>query len=126
MALALLAFASVLWFATNREEKIVVWGELPPTDLAEIKRVVRAKLRHDMFPDFSWSSIKALPTATLHHLKIKIRRVDARDLDGRGSNLVYVWIGKPVSDEGSLAGASYVELFKSTNGWSVYTHAPIE
>ncbi len=57
----LLVFAAVVWFNTGSEPAIIVKGNLSAKDVAEIKRIARHKLRHDIFPEFSWKNVKTLP-----------------------------------------------------------------
>lgn len=109
VALVLLVAGGVIWFVARREEQIEVRGNLSAKDLAEIKSAVKSELRQEILPDFSWSSIKSMPTATSRYFQNRIRVVAVLD----NTNSVIVGFGNPQRLSDSF------ELMRGTNGWSV-------
>jgi hypothetical protein len=113
VALVLLVMGGVLWFVTHREEEVVVRGNLSATDVAEIKRAVRSEMRREVFPNFSWSSVKGLPAAAWKYSQNTIRVVTVQESMGE----VIVFVGKK---RGTLDG---FEVIKEADGWHVYPSA---
>jgi hypothetical protein len=115
IALALLLFAAIFYFSFHRDKQIIVVGNLSAQDLAEIKTVVRAEMRHRILPDFSWSSIKSLPASTMDFFQNRIQTIIVT-ADSKAS----VWF-TPQHDEGFNAlNLEAYELEKGTNGWRLH------
>ncbi|EEF58821.1 hypothetical protein Cflav_PD1994 [Pedosphaera parvula Ellin514] len=109
VALVLLVAGGTIWIGKHRAEKIEVRGSLSAEDLAGIKNAVRSELRREIFPDSSWSSVKASPTATLRWFQSQINVVSVLG----NANTVQVGFGK------SKEALDSFELIKGTNGWRI-------
>lgn len=112
-ALVVLVLGGVLWFATHREEKIVVIGNFPAIDVVEIKRAVHLEMRREVFPSFSWSNVKALPAAAWKYSQNTIRLVTVQE----SSDEIIVFVGKKL---GTLDG---YQVIRETDGWHAYHSA---
>src|SRR5947209_2385221 len=115
VALVLLILGGSIWFATRREEKIEIIGNVSAKDLAEIKSIVRAERRRSVFPSFSWQTIVDLPTAAFKELRYRITVIDCYK-----ANTVVVTIGQPPlkPHEVRTMVDSYF-LMKTSNGWHI-------
>lgn len=81
MLVALLLFfgGGLLRLATRREEPIKVRGDLPAGDFAVIKRLTRHALLCQVFPGFSWATLKRLPAAAHSYLQLNIQEIHVID-----------------------------------------------
>jgi hypothetical protein len=79
IALLLFLGGGLLRVATRREEPIKVRGELPAGDFADIKRLTRHALLCQVFPDFSWATLKRLPAAARSYLQLNIQEIQVID-----------------------------------------------
>jgi hypothetical protein len=88
LCLPLLLFAGWLWMVGGRQIPVDVIGDVPEKDVAEIVVEARRAMRHDIFPNFSWKSLKDLPAAIRRYSTIKLITVL---FESRGGVSVFVW-----------------------------------
>jgi hypothetical protein len=77
--------------------------------LAEIKRAVRSELRKEILPDFSWRSVKSMPSGAVRYFQ---RRINVVVVEGN-TNLAFVGFGNAERPFDSF------HLTRGTNGWRV-------
>jgi len=109
VAMVLLVAGGAIWFIAGHEERIAVRGNLSARDLAEIKRAVRSELRKEILPDFSWRSIKSVPSEASKYLQRRIKVV----VQAGDTNAVFVGFGNSERPFDSFS------LIRGTNGWRV-------
>jgi hypothetical protein len=123
----LLLCGGIFWLVERPEEKIVVHGNLPAKDLAEIKRVVRSEMRRQVFAHFSWSTVKALPAKLMELLHKKIETINVEtyakvfvEVDIPPKYVVPSATMPPVSMTNDYKIIQYFMLRTNTNGWASY------
>jgi hypothetical protein len=109
------AFAVILllliiagFFLFRPVPSIRVIGNLPAKDLAEIKSFARHQIWKGTFPNFSWKSIKGLPSAVNSRWHTHLVRVEVKSGD-----TVEAILAKP----GLEGGDGYI-LKKGPKGWT--------
>ena len=111
-AILLGVVGGVLWTSARGQKAIVVYGDLSPREVAEINGVVKANMRKQVWPKFSWATIKALPANVKWYF-----RHDVRSIALVATEHAYVAISKPKDDE--MSTRDIYEVIKGTNGWKV-------
>jgi len=90
--------------------RVPVSGDLPAKDVASILRLVRADLRREILPDFSWVSVKDLPNTIRSY---RSERVYGIDVVTNGT----VWV-RTVADSSESYGSEYF-LRRGRDGWQI-------
>jgi hypothetical protein len=90
LCLPVLLFAVLIWSISGRQIPVVVIGELPRRDVDEIVAAAKREMRREIFPNFSWQSIKGMPKAIERYSSIKLFTIiqDMRDGD---AVIISVW-----------------------------------
>jgi hypothetical protein len=130
-----LLFAVLVWNISGRQIPVDVIGELPEKDVAEITAAVKREMRREIFPNFSWQSLKDAPKAVRAYFGIKLISIS---VDGDKNAFVYLFRetnGLPASRPdrlengvhvfpiGAVWTGSMISMEKRTNGWFVIDSA---
>jgi hypothetical protein len=110
ISLALLVFATTIFFALNREPQVHIYGDLSAIDQAEIMRLTRREMKRDYFPEFSWQNAGKIPNQLRFYTGLNIRELLVRD-----TNHVAVGIAKSHYDGESIR--LFYHFRKETNHW---------
>ncbi len=89
-----------------------VFGTLPREDVLKIMRIVRSEMRHDLLPDFSFGSIRELPSSIRRHWSDRVLSIHA-DTNGTVEVTTGVIRG-PLNGSGNT-----YELKRGPKGWEV-------
>ena len=80
VCIPVLLFAVWLWLACSSKIPVDFVGELSEKDVAEIVAAVRSKMRREVFPNFSWQSLKSMPGVIKRNSSIKLITIFKTDL----------------------------------------------
>jgi hypothetical protein len=109
----LLLGGGVYWYATQRDQNLVLIGNLPASDLQAVKHAARKEIRRRAFRNVSWSHLNAVPGACLSYLQYKILRVTAH-----ANGIVFVETGKTQAQvNAGWSGPDDFWLINSAQGW---------
>ena len=148
LCIPMLCFA--VWILTfgGRQIPIDVIGEFSEKDVTEIMAAAKHELRSEIFPNFSWKSLKGMPTAIRRYSSIKLVTVAALSTNGAhvilwqktngvtrfSSKTNYLELSMSDSEnersavsknfQQSLINASHLWMSRSTTGW--YALTPID
>ena len=101
------------WYATHRDQNLILIGDLQASDLQAVKHAARTEIRRRVFQKVSWSHLNAVPGACLKYLQYKILRVTAH-----ANGIVFVETGKTLAEvNAGWSGADDFWLINGTNGW---------
>jgi hypothetical protein len=117
ISVLLIVFSDILWLSMRPEPPIEVYGNLSTKEIVQIKSATRREMRHDLFPDFSWLSVKGLPGAIMEFSR---RRILAIELGPNGKVIVVSQRAK----EGATINEELYLVTSNQNGWHV-TGGPV-
>jgi|SRR5579872_2870110 len=113
LAMAIAALIGFLvWQVLRDRPQIQVLGSLPTEDLVQIQRVVRHEIWRGAFPDFSWRTVRRLPSAVRSRTGKHALRVETSSA-GR----VRVTLG--VRGETNVLVPEQYTLRKGPKGWEI-------
>ena len=148
LCIAVLCFAVWILTVGGRQIPVYVIGELSEKEVTEIVAAAKRELRQDIFPNFSWQSLKDVPAAIRRYSSIKLITVSVvhtnaawvflwhstngvTSFSSKTNYFELRWFEKE-NERGAFhnyrkqAGTSPYELifFYRTNGWQCIGHLP--
>ena len=113
VVIGLLLCGGSYWYATHRDQNLILIGNLPAGDLQAVKHAARTEIRRRVFRNVSWSHLNAVPGAALKYLQYKILRVTAH-----ANGIVFVETGQTLAQvNAGWSGPDDFWLINGTNGW---------